>query len=156
MPKIRLSLALIAITLAASAYAQGSGALLAGEWKGTYTCNQGNTGLTLTIREESAPTVDATFFFYPVDGNPGVPSGTFVMRGTFDVSNGTLKLDPSHWLDMPQGYVMVGLEGQLGFNGKSLNGKVLFSGCTDFALARSEALAPGGMAPTSQFLGPAP
>ncbi|WP_199547201.1 serine/threonine-protein kinase [Streptomyces sp. N35] len=77
-----------------------------GEWRGTYTCNQGKTGLTLTMSEDSG-SVAATFDFYAVDTNPGVPSGTFAMKGTF--SGTRLVLHGDHWIQQPEGYLMAGL-----------------------------------------------
>ena len=50
---------------------------LTGTWNGTYMCVQGETGLRLTINAKSDGKLTATFSFYSVPSNPGVPSGDF-------------------------------------------------------------------------------
>ena len=52
-----------------------------GAWKGAYGCAQGVTGLTLTIEPEVDGVVSATYEFYAVPENPGVPNGSFRMNG---------------------------------------------------------------------------
>ena len=57
---------------------------IVGEWKGTYTCNQGLTGLTLTIKDSKDKDVEAIFSFYAVKSNPDVPSGSSRMTGKYE------------------------------------------------------------------------
>ncbi|NGO74631.1 protein kinase [Streptomyces sp. YC504] len=94
-----------------------------GEWRGTYTCLQGNTGLTLTMSEDSG-TVAATFDFYAVDSNPDVPPGTFAMKGTF--SGGRLELLGDRWIQQPEDYLMVGLAADVdGESPQTITGTVM-------------------------------
>ena len=96
---------------AASAVVSSSGpadAAVTGDWTGTYTCNQGLTGVRLAIADEGAGTVRATVSFYAVPGNPGVPDGSYVATGSYSTSAG-LVLNPDYWINEPFGYVMVGL-----------------------------------------------
>jgi hypothetical protein len=109
-----------------------------GEWKGAYGCNQGVTGLTLTIEGQDPAHVTATYEFYAVRENPGVPSGSFRMTGTYD--NGRLALQGSEWIEQPEGYVMVGYESNadLGVDPHHLFGTVIGEGCTLFTMDKVE------------------
>ncbi|GEM_PF-2150796 len=80
--------------------------LVAGIWKGTYTCTQGATGLTLTIQTEGEK-AKAIFSFYPLKSNPGVPSGSYELTGR--ISNRRVILRPSRWINQPTGYSMLGV-----------------------------------------------
>src|SRR6266542_1609907 len=71
---------------------------LSGTWKGTYTCTQGATGLTLVVAAGKG-LATATFSFYPVAANPGVPRGRFAMTGTY--TSRSLDLEPDHWIARP-------------------------------------------------------
>jgi len=105
-----------------------------GEWKGAYGCNQGVTGLTLTIEGQDPAHVTATYEFYAVNENPDVPSGSFRMTGTYD--SGRLALQGSEWIEQPEGYVMVGYESNadLGVDPHHLFGTVIGQGCTLFTM----------------------
>ncbi|MER7177089.1 serine/threonine-protein kinase [Streptomyces mesophilus] len=112
-----------------------------GEWRGTYTCYQGKTGLTLTMSEDSGA-VTATFDFYAVDTNPDVPSGTFAMKGTY--SGGRLKLLGDHWIQQPEGYLMAGLAADVdGASPQTITGTVTdddgtpSDSCSTFTVARN-------------------
>jgi hypothetical protein len=115
-------------------------AAAAGKWKGTYVCSQGSTGLTLTVR--AGKTVDttmhpltATFDFYAVPGNPGVPSGSYSMTGYY--FPGGIDLEPNQWISQPPGYTMVAINAvPPPAGGKTLKGAV--PACNScFALKKS-------------------
>ncbi|SHN47088.1 hypothetical protein [Cryptosporangium aurantiacum] len=105
-----------------------------GTWKGTYTCNQGETGLTLTIEgQDSALT--ATFEFYPTSSNPNVEKGSYKMGG--NVTDGRLALIGTDWIEQPAGYEMVDLSSS-DFSGTTMNGTIDGApGCTTFSVTRS-------------------
>ncbi|MFI5956084.1 hypothetical protein [Cryptosporangium sp. NPDC051539] len=106
---------------------------VAGTWKGTYRCNQGETGLTLTIKgQDSALT--ATFAFYPTATNSDVPSGSYRMSG--NVTDGTMRLIGTAWINRPDGYGMVNLT-STGIGATHLTGTVEFTGCSTFDLDRA-------------------
>ena len=108
---------------------------LSGTWKGTYVCAQGVTGLTLVV-EAAKGTATATFSFYPVAVNPGVPHGSFAMTGTY--TSRSLDLVPDHWIKRPAGYVMIDLPAQ--FAPGRLHGQwPLGHPCQDFTLAKVHA-----------------
>jgi hypothetical protein len=112
-------------------------ASLTGTWTGSYTCAQGKTGLRLVIHAAPDGTLTATFDFYAVPGNPGVPSGSFTMTGTYSAAMG-LDLTPGHWISQPPGYSMVSLNAGPPAKGDIiLNGNVSDPGCTTFTVTRS-------------------
>ncbi len=96
---------------------------VAGRWVGTYTCAQGRTGLTLTLSAGIMGQLDARFEFYPVPGNPSVPSGAYRMAGWL-TTDGHLALVGVEWIRRPPDYVMVGLSGRLAGGGRVLAGTV--------------------------------
>ena len=112
----------------------GIAAEVGGTWKGEYTCNQGRTGLTLTVTPSKAGTAQAVFRFYQIEGNPGVPDGCFAMSGT--ISGDQLHLKAGSWLYRPRGYVTVDLTGMANPAGTSLTGSVFGPNCTTFFLER--------------------
>ena len=83
---------------------------LTGTWAGIYECPQGPTGIDLALRGDAEGGLKATFSFYPVDANPGVPSGAYRMVGAHYV-DGHLTLVGDRWGSRPTDYVMVDLEG---------------------------------------------
>lgn len=93
-----------------------------GEWRGTYRCGQGETGLTLTVTDADGA-LTATFDFYPVASNPDVPEGSFAMRGTRVGTH--MDLYGDHWIVQPEDYLMVGLSADVaGGSPKALVGPV--------------------------------
>jgi hypothetical protein len=109
-------------------------AAIAGDWEGSFTCSQGLTGLDLRIkRSGSKGSLQATFSFYPVPGNPTVPVGIFTMRGTYH-SASRISLSYRHWVLQPPGYVMVSLSGKLA-DGR-FHGTVRSAGCKSFSLRK--------------------
>lgn len=114
-----------------------------GTFSGKYGCNQGMTGITLTTKDEGDGKVTATYEFYEVPENPGVPSGKFAMTGTY--TDGELNLSGSEWIDQPTGYVMVDLKfrSEEGVDPQRLFGEVVGGGCSLFNLFRDQAGAAG-------------
>ena len=96
--------------VAATSQAAKAAPSVVGVWTGTYTCNQGLSGVRLTITGAGGDTVRATAEFYAVPSNPGVPDGSYVLTGNYSASGG-LVLIPDYWINQPAGYEMVGLSG---------------------------------------------
>jgi hypothetical protein len=109
-----------------------------GAWKGAYGCAQGVTGLTLTIEHAADGQVAATYEFYAAPENPGVPSGSFRMTGTYQ--GGRLELHGSEWIEQPSGYLMVDYESNpaVGIDPHHLFGGVKGPGCTLFTMDKVE------------------
>lgn len=152
---MRALLFILAATLVSScATAAPRGASLSGQWTGAYICAQGLTALTLTIDQTDrggAHLLNATFAFSAHPENPGVPPGSFTMRGTFNPRDRTVLLWSQDWLERPGDYVMVNLNGHLTRRGglDHIAGHVDFpddpSACTDFEVRRAPStIASGG------------
>lgn len=108
-----------------------------GTWEGTYICNQGVTGLTLTIEAGSEGALTGTFEFYAVPENPDVPSGSFHLAGTY--TGGELTLIGTDWIDRPGNYITVDLQADApGITPDHITGTVTPSdgtpGCTTFTV----------------------
>lgn len=91
-----------------------------GNWTGSYTCPEGETGLTLAI-DGNGKNVIANFSFYEVSSNPGVPSGSYVMQGIYN-GNDLIDLEPRKWIDRPFGYNYLGFEAFIDINSGALSG----------------------------------
>jgi hypothetical protein len=102
---------------------------------GHYVCAQGRTELTLVIEDVRGEDVGALFEFdYPGGGGAHTPaSGSFRMRGSVDAGSRALRLDGDRWVEQPDGYVMVGLEGKVSRSG-AVEGTVRGPGCSTFFL----------------------
>jgi hypothetical protein len=107
-----------------------------GVWRGSYVCNQGVTGLFLSVRTTEAADVTAVFKFFSVPENPDVPTGEFEMTGDPGLQSNHLQLAPRRWLKAPPNYVMVGLDGDYDEATGEYSGRVLGPGCSQFKLRR--------------------
>jgi clan AA aspartic protease (TIGR02281 family) len=106
-------------------------------FRGSYVCAQGLTALVLRILTPStASETRAQFSFGPSQLNPLVPDGSFSMVGHVDLSRGTMTLRPVEWIQRPEPYVMVSLEGASSDGGKSFYGRVVGEGCDSFSMLR--------------------
>jgi hypothetical protein len=104
-----------------------------GAWSGSYSCNQGLTGMRMTITGSSDDNLQATVDFYPVASNPSVPNGSYVLAGKY--TSAGLVLTPDHWIDQPPGYDMVGFSSP-GASGNSMKGTVQYDGCSTFSVTK--------------------
>ena len=129
------ALALFAALYAPTALAEENGIL--GTWAGEYICNQGVTGLTLTVQDVGTARMRALFHFYESPKNPGVPEGCFLMAGTVDPDSGTVSLTGGRWLMRPEGYSAVDMSGAISPDGLRFAGSLSPElNCTDFVLDR--------------------
>jgi hypothetical protein len=116
----------------------GSAPRIAGTWKGTYLCNQGTTGLTLTLtgRPEA---LTGVFHFYPVDRNAQVQTGKFTMTGSFDTSSKVLMLRGGQWIEQPGNVYVVDIHASVDLAAGTIAGSIIgkFPGCSWVRLARS-------------------
>jgi hypothetical protein len=109
--------------------------VVTGTWKGSYLgCNQGPTGLTLIVEPagQTGNQLAAKFEFHALPSNPGVPSGSYTMKGY--LFPGIVVLYGNKWIKQPSGYIMVDLAGPLPKSGK-FSGAV--STCSTFSLKRA-------------------
>lgn len=80
---------------------------ISGTYEGWYYANQGQTGLTLTIKDDGS----GVFEFYNMPGNSNAKNGKY----TISVSNedGIYRVDGKEWIEQPSGYDFVYLTGTL-------------------------------------------
>jgi hypothetical protein len=119
--------------------------VLVGKWRGSYSCLQGHTGLLLTFDEEVGEAVSGEFSFFALDDNPDVPKGRFAVSGTYSTESGSVAVVGVRWIEQPRNYLMVNLIGKLSDDGRQIDGKVEFTGCTSFHVARE-----GGFRPVAK------
>jgi hypothetical protein len=105
-----------------------------GVWTGTYDCNQGLTGVQLTITGSTGGALKATVDFYPVASNPGVAKGSYELVGSYSATQG-LVLNPDYWINEPAGYEMVGLSAPSP-HANLMNGSVQGLNCSTFSVTR--------------------
>ncbi|MER5476429.1 serine/threonine-protein kinase [Streptomyces sp. NPDC002734] len=109
---------------------------LSGRWNGSYVCNQGVTGLVLTVEQYQDGSVTGVFAFYPAPSNPTVPRGSFAVAGTFE--SGVLTLRATNWIEQPPGYLTVELQAAYDPSTPGhLDGRVYGANCTTFSADRS-------------------
>lgn len=111
--------------------------LLSGEWRGSYTCYQGITALTLFI-EPDGERWSGTFAFGPNKDNKTVPSGSYELVIT--EIDGHFHMEPGNWIKRPEGYVAVALDGSVSDDLMMLSGAMDFDGCTTFETLRTTPL----------------
>ncbi len=102
---------------------------IAGEWVGSYTCAQGDTGLTLTV--DAAGRTE--FSFYALPGNVAAKPGRFEMRAK--VTGKSVEFTQVRWIQQPGGYQMVDLVATERA-ADSMRGNVFGTGCTTFQVVR--------------------
>lgn len=105
-------------------------AAIAGHWVGTYTCVQGDTGLTLII-DGSGRT---EFQFYPLRTNAAPAIGAFQMQAV-NTPAGVLEFRQTRWIDQPENYIMVDLVAT-DQTDATIVGNVIAPGCTTFQVRR--------------------
>ncbi|TKG59028.1 hypothetical protein [Prauserella endophytica] len=106
---------------------------LPGTWRGSYFCAQGETGLELEVSPAEGDTVPAVFSFFPVEGGPPTPSGSFKVNGVEE--NGQFVFRQDAWIEQPEGFVMVDL-GVASVENGTMTGRVGGPGCDAFSLTK--------------------
>lgn len=110
---------------------------VSGRYVGAYECPQGKTGLTLSIEQFDGGRLEAVFEFGPHPTNPDVPDGSFRMRGATAVGDRVrLEATEEDWIEQPEGYVTVDLQGQL--VGAELSGEIINPECSVFHVVRAD------------------
>ncbi len=104
---------------------------ITGEWVGTYTCAQGETGLTLIVE----PSGRTEFRFYALPANVAARSGSFEMRASVDGPQP--EFHQVRWLNRPGDYLMVDLRAT-DKTPDTMRGVVFGNGCTTFKVNRNQ------------------
>ena len=110
---------------------------LLGEWTGSYVCGQGETGLTLSFERGSGTSLHGIFAFFPVDGNPSVPIGSFNFKASLGADGRSVSAKAGNWISQPANYVTVDFSGQLSPDGARISGEILDTACSVFEVRRA-------------------
>ena len=110
-------------------------------WMGHYNCGQGVTAVKLVL--DITPTGETTgvFEFSAAPENPGVPSGSYRLRGqTKATKNGvvTVDVEGDSWIDRPQNYMMVGIHASSDPTRRHLSGQITNESCGDIEVERRD------------------
>lgn len=100
-------------------------------WSGAYDCPQGRTDLVLEVTDVHDNWVRAIFDFHH---GPSRAAGRYYVAGNFDPRTGVVSLVPGPWIEKPEGYVAVGMEGQMSPEGKLISGKITHPDCGGFRI----------------------
>lgn len=114
---------------------------ISGAWEGSYTCLQGNAGLTLHTEQLDKKHVRALFHFYPLIDNANVPEGCFEMDGLYDKKTQRVELRGKRWIVQPSGYMTVDISGTID-NENEMSGRIETGGCSSFELKKTDAPEP--------------
>ena len=110
---------------------------LVGVWEGSYVANQGETGLTLDVYMDGGH-CRAIFDFYNLPGKTNAKEGKYVMRVSYNTSTQQYYLRGHTWVERPDNYRFVDLEGTI--TGDDFSGSVV--GLATFRVARRQGLLP--------------
>jgi len=94
-----------------------------------------------TVAPIATPThysVQAKFKFYATSENPSLPTGIYLMQGSYDLDSGKLQLGGLSWIQRPPNYDMVPLSGIINGNLETFVGRIEFQGCEKFTLQRTK------------------
>lgn len=103
-------------------------------WVGEYDCPQGLTDMKLRVVGVRGERVDAIYEFRH---GPTGAAGSYHIHGRFDFESGRVSFSPGAWIERPQNYVTVGLEGRIGGNGERFDGRIRHPSCGMFSLRAS-------------------
>lgn len=111
---------------------------VSGEWKGTYTCSKGITGVTVAIAQTGNKAI-ADFSLYPVPENPNIPRGLAKYEGDFNSTSRSMRFSRGTWIDQPAPFwTAFGFQGQFDENLEMFSGKMDHYSCTNINLKRKD------------------
>lgn len=88
------------------------------------------------VKVQTTFDLKATFNFYGTKTNPSLPSGKYIMGGTFKTESKKLNLGGIAWIERPAQYDMVPLSGTIDAQAGIFEGRVEAIGCKKFTLKR--------------------
>jgi hypothetical protein len=100
-------------------------------WVGNYDCIQGRTDLALRVIDVRGKRVRAVFDFHHAASGA---AGQYVVGGAFDEESGRVTFEPGPWIVHPDGYLSVGMEGEVSVDGAHFFGRITYPGCGMFRL----------------------
>lgn len=88
------------------------------------------------VQKQTTFELKATFNFYGTKENPRLPSGKYIMGGTYKEKDQKLNLGGIAWIERPPQYDMVPLSGKIDASKGIFEGRVEAIGCKKFTLKR--------------------
>ena len=104
-------------------------------------CTQGQTEVLLTLDAKRDGALTAVFEFGPTAENPSIPHGAYRLRGIIrEGKEGTFEilLEPTEWIDAPDGYIMVSLSATSSRQWLRLVGKIDHPSCGAIDVRRAD------------------
>jgi hypothetical protein len=89
-----------------------------------------------TPKKKTFFNIKATFNFYGTSGNAALPSGKYIMAGSYKRNDGSLSLGGIAWIQRPPQYDMVPLSGKIDASSGTFRGRVEAVGCKEYTLTR--------------------
>ncbi len=88
------------------------------------------------VKKKNLYSIQATFNFYGTGKNSSLPSGKYIMAGSYKTKDGTLALGGMAWIQRPPRYDMVPLSGRIDADSGLFKGRIEAVGCKEFTLSR--------------------
>lgn len=126
-----------------------------GTWYGSYTCEQEEVGVTLTLerKRKKIPKTNmliqelsGELSFYPIRGNANAPTGRALIDGGVRFPSRAFSIRHSKWLEQPANQLPIGIAGYVSLDAQRLSGAVGMKGrlaggrkppsCSDLHLTR--------------------
>ncbi|MCR4764312.1 MAG: InlB B-repeat-containing protein, partial [Lachnospiraceae bacterium] len=112
--------------------------VLLGSWDGFYFASQGKTALKLSILQITLDgKVEGRFDFSEHPDNPGVPTGSYTMKGTYDFAGHKLNLNGVDWIEHPPTYHILSVNGKVNTGARTMSGST--GGYSGLTLSKSGA-----------------
>lgn len=100
-------------------------------WVGSYHCPQGRTDLRLRITDVRGSQARAVFEFHHQDSGA---AGSYMMIGRVDRAGSRVVFEPGAWIEQPDGYSSVGMDGNVSHDSMSFTGAMTHPDCGTFSL----------------------
>lgn len=109
-----------------------------GVWQGTFTCARGISGGTLKITSVVGRRAEGVFQFYPTRGSIDIPSGGYIVSGSYDPQSHRVQLKPGNWIKRPRDFEAAPISGNFDPAQGRFSGVFIdVAGCTSFEGRRS-------------------
>jgi TIR domain len=110
---------------------------LLGLWDGSSTCDQGEIGVELSLKETRADRmVLGTLRFFNLPGHNNTGEGEYTLQGRYYDKDSMLYLQPGVWIRQPPGYSMASFSFTLESHGPMLIGRVTNAACSTISVTK--------------------
>jgi hypothetical protein len=113
----------------------GASTSFAGTWIGQYQCGKERIMARMSVREEGTNGLSVNFDFGPSQGAPGIPRGSYRMRGS-RLENGGIELSPEGAPNLPPGSQAISMTGMV--RGNIFAGRITGQACSPVVMRRQQ------------------